>query len=69
MNVYASELKEYDSKKSQYIGELLKAVNKRSHERDIAHERKISRENVQEDAEFWEKDKFLNKMYKQKLAE
>ena len=48
---------------------MLKDANKRSHEQDIAHERKISRENAQEDAEFWEKDKFLTKAYKQKLAE
>lgn len=42
MKAHASELKEYDSKKSRYIGDLLKDANKRSHERDIANERKIS---------------------------
>lgn len=69
MHAPEKKLKEHDSKKSRYIGDLLKAANKRSHERDIAYERKISREHAQEEAEFRGKDKFVTKAYKQKLAE
>lgn len=64
-----SKSKEPDIKKSRYIGDLLKASKIREHERDIAYERKISREQAQEEADFHGKDKFVTKAYKQKLAE
>ena len=58
-----------DTKKSRYIGDLLKASKTRERERDIVYERKISREQAQEEAEFHGKEKFVTKAYKQKLAE
>jgi coiled-coil domain-containing protein 55 len=69
MHAHEKKRKEPDTQKSRYIGDLLKAANKRNHERDIAYERKISREQAQEEAEFQGKDKFVTKAYKQKLAE
>ena len=56
-------------KKSRYIGELLKAAKQRERERDVIHERKVAKEQAQEEAEYMGKDKFVTKAYKQKLAE
>lgn len=69
MHAPETKPKEPDAKKSRYIGDLLKAAKTRERERDIAYERKISREQAQEEAEFHGKDKFVTKAYKQKLAE
>lgn len=69
MHALEKKLKEPDTKESRYISDLLEAAKKRGHERDIANERKISREQEQEEAEFQGKDKFVTKAYKQKLAE
>lgn len=58
-----------DPKKSRYICDLLKAAKRREKERDIIHERKIAKEQQAEDEEFGDKDKFVTKAYKRKLAE
>jgi coiled-coil domain-containing protein 55 len=61
-----TELKE---KKSRYVGDLLKASKQRERERDVIHERKVAKEQAQEEAEHLGKEKFVTKAYKQKLAE
>ena len=61
--------KKDDEKKSRYIGDLLQAAKRRDRERDVIKERKISKEQAQEEADFQGKDKFVTKAYKRKLAE
>ncbi|KAL3909527.1 MAG: hypothetical protein SGILL_008054, partial [Bacillariaceae sp.] len=58
-------------RKSKYIGDLLKAAKVRERERDVIHERKIAREQAEEDAqdEYAGKEKFVTKAYKRKLEE
>ena len=58
-------------KKSRYIGDLLKAAKKREKERDAIYERKVAREQAEEDAqaEYVGKEKFITKAYKRKLEE
>ena len=58
-------------RKSKYIGDLLKAAKVRERERDAIYERKVAREQAEEDAkeEFAGKEKFVTKAYKRKLEE
>ena len=58
-------------RKSRYIGDLVKAAEKRKRERDIAYERKVAREQAAEeaDSDFRGKDKFVTAAYKRKLEE
>lgn len=61
-----------DSKESRYIGDLLKAAEQRKQERDVAHERKVARDQAAEEEaepEFRGKDKFVTAAYKRKLQE
>lgn len=60
-----------DERKSKYIGDLLKAAKVRERERDAVFERKIAREQEEEDAkeEYQGKEKFVTKAYKRKLEE
>ena len=67
-----SDVKINDSKQSRYTGDLLKAAEQRKHERDIAYERKVAREQAAEeeaDPEVRGKDKFVTAAYKRKLEE
>jgi hypothetical protein len=63
--------KSNDERKSKYIGDLLKAAKVRDQERDAIFERKIAREQEEEDAkeEYQGKEKFVTKAYKRKLEE
>jgi coiled-coil domain-containing protein 55 len=60
-----------EERKSKYIGDLLKAAKVRERERDAIYERRIAREQAEEDAkeEFSGKEKFVTKAYKRKLEE
>lgn len=69
MHAAPKKSKEPEEKKSRYIGDLLKAAKQRERERDVIHERKVAKEQAQEEAEYRGKDKFVTKAYKQKLAE
>ncbi|KAG7350783.1 coiled-coil domain containing protein [Nitzschia inconspicua] len=63
--------KAQEDRKSKYIGDLLKAAQVRERERDAIYERRIAREQAEEDAkeEFSGKEKFVTKAYKRKLEE
>lgn len=63
--------KEEEERKSRYIGDLLKAAKKRERERDIIYERKVAKEQAEEDAQadYQGKEKFVTKAYKRKLEE
>ena len=65
------EDKSSEPKKSRYITDLLKAAKTRERERDAIHERKVAREQAEEDAqeEYQGKEKFVTKAYKRKLEE
>jgi coiled-coil domain-containing protein 55 len=56
---------------SKYIGDLLKASKKRERERDVIYERKLAKEQAEEDAQadYQGKEKFITKAYKRKLEE
>lgn len=69
MHAASNKPKEPEEKKARYIGDLLKAAKHRERERDVIHERKVAKEQAQEEAEYQGKDKFVTKAYKQKLAE
>ena len=60
-------------RKARYISTLLQTANKRKREQDIAHERRVAREQAAEEQsnaeEFAGKEKFVTKSYKRKLAE
>ena len=59
-------------KKSRYIGDLLKAADKRKQERDFVYERKMARELAAEeeaDPEMRDKERFVTAAYKRKLEE
>ena len=60
-----------EERKSRYIGELLQAAEKRKKERDIVYERKVAREQAQEEesADFRGKEKFVTAAYRKKLEE
>lgn len=60
------------SKDSRYIGDLLKVAKQRKHERDVAYERKVARDQATEeeaDSELRGKEKFITASYKRKLEE
>eukprot|EP00521_Asterionellopsis_glacialis_P009818 CAMPEP_0195289488 /NCGR_PEP_ID=MMETSP0707-20130614/5745_1 /TAXON_ID=33640 /ORGANISM="Asterionellopsis glacialis, Strain CCMP134" /LENGTH=395 /DNA_ID=CAMNT_0040349501 /DNA_START=9 /DNA_END=1196 /DNA_ORIENTATION=+ len=58
-------------KNSRYVGDLLKAAERRKRERDVIFERKLAKEQAEEDAQedYQGKEKFITKSYKRKLAE
>jgi coiled-coil domain-containing protein 55 len=61
-----------EAKKSRYIGELLKTAQDRKLDRDIAMERKVAREQQQEEEDNIElrgKERFVTASYKRKLEE
>jgi hypothetical protein len=60
-----------DQRKSKYIGDLLKAAKVRQQERDAIFERKIVKEQNEEDnkEEYQGKEKFVTNAYKRKLEE
>jgi hypothetical protein len=59
------------NKSSRYIGDLLKAAEKRKRERDVVYEHKVAREQTIEDAQadYRDKGKFITSGYKRKLQE
>jgi coiled-coil domain-containing protein 55 len=60
-----------EERSSKYIGDLLKASKKRERERDVIYERKLAKEQAEEDAQadYQGKEKFITKAYKRKLEE
>jgi hypothetical protein len=60
-----------ENRKSKYVGDLLKAAKVRERERDAIYERRIAKEQAEEDAkdEYSGKEKFVSKAYKRKLEE
>lgn len=54
---------------SRYITNLLKTAEKRNQEQEIVYERKVVKEQAQEDPEFEGKEKFITSSYRRKLAE
>lgn len=60
-----------EERKSRYIGDLLKAAKKRERERDVVYERKVAKEQAEEDvqADYQGKEKFVTRAYKRKLEE
>ena len=56
-------------KESRYIADMMKKAAKRNFELELAHERKLAREQAAEEGEFAGKDKFITSAYKKKLAE
>jgi coiled-coil domain-containing protein 55 len=65
-----SKVEEKD-RKSRYVGDLLVNSKKREREREAIHERKVAREQAEEDAheDYRGKEKFVTKAYKRKLEE
>jgi coiled-coil domain-containing protein 55 len=70
-NTNTNKSSEEQAGKSRYIGDLLKAAKKRERERDVIYERKVAREQEEEDAQadYKGKEKFVTKAYKRKLEE
>jgi len=68
-----SDKKDGEEKKSRYIGDLLKAAERRNRERELVIERKVAREQKEEEAqqgdEFRDKGTFVTAAYKRKLQE
>jgi coiled-coil domain-containing protein 55 len=62
---------EVKDRKSRYVSDLLINSKKRERERETIHERKVAREQAEEDAheDFRGKEKFVTKAYKRKLEE
>jgi coiled-coil domain-containing protein 55 len=62
---------EEKDRKSRYIEDLLSNAKKRERDREAIHERKVAREQAEEDAheDFKGKEKFVTKAYKRKLEE
>lgn len=60
-----------EKQKSRYIENLLQKAKERQYEREIVLERKIAKEQAEEDlnADYRDKDKFVTKSYKRKLEE
>eukprot|EP00934_Nitzschia_sp_Nitz4_P003666 Nitzschia sp. Nitz4//scaffold91_size79674//25029//25807//NITZ4_005360-RA/size79674-snap-gene-0.117-mRNA-1//1//CDS//3329560079//3656//frame0 len=60
-----------EPKKSRYIADLLKASKKRERERDAIFERKVAKEQAEEEQmeEYAGKEKFVTKAYRRKLEE
>ena len=55
----------------KYITNLIKTAGRRNQEQEIVHERKVAKEQAEEDAneQYEGKDKFITSSYKRKLAE
>lgn len=60
---------EQQERKPRYIQHLMKKAEQRNREHEIAYERKLAKERSQEDDLYADKDKFVTKAYKKKLAE
>eukprot|EP00546_Thalassionema_frauenfeldii_P008347 CAMPEP_0178918574 /NCGR_PEP_ID=MMETSP0786-20121207/13900_1 /TAXON_ID=186022 /ORGANISM="Thalassionema frauenfeldii, Strain CCMP 1798" /LENGTH=289 /DNA_ID=CAMNT_0020592295 /DNA_START=22 /DNA_END=891 /DNA_ORIENTATION=+ len=59
-------------RESRYMADLLKNAKRRNHDRDMAYERKMAREQEleeEENPEFRGKEKFITSAYKKKLEE
>lgn len=68
----SSSAKQEDDKKSKYIGDLLKAAERRKRTHDLVYERNVAREQAQEeeaDPELRGKDRFITTAYKRKLRQ
>jgi len=68
----ATENKPTEKRESRYMTDLLKNAKCRNHQRDMAHERKMVREQEEEEEEnpeFRGKEKFITSAYKKKLQE
>lgn len=53
----------------KYIEKLLKKAEQRQREQEIVYERKLAKERSTEDHLYADKDKFVTRAYKKKLAE
>eukprot|EP00980_Cylindrotheca_fusiformis_P001645 scaffold374_cov124-Cylindrotheca_fusiformis.AAC.4 len=60
-----------EERSSKYIGDLLKAAKQRERERDLIYERKLAKEQAEEDgqSDYQGKEKFITNAYKRKLEE
>eukprot|EP00271_Cylindrocystis_brebissonii_P011992 TRINITY_DN30020_c0_g1_i1.p1 TRINITY_DN30020_c0_g1~~TRINITY_DN30020_c0_g1_i1.p1 ORF type:complete len:400 (+),score=95.63 TRINITY_DN30020_c0_g1_i1:147-1346(+) len=58
-----------EQRKSKYIGHLMKKAEAREKEQEIVKERLLSKERAKEDHLFGEKEKFVTRAYREKLAE
>eukprot|EP00555_Chaetoceros_dichaeta_P005307 CAMPEP_0198269798 /NCGR_PEP_ID=MMETSP1447-20131203/42597_1 /TAXON_ID=420782 /ORGANISM="Chaetoceros dichaeta, Strain CCMP1751" /LENGTH=239 /DNA_ID=CAMNT_0043961525 /DNA_START=209 /DNA_END=928 /DNA_ORIENTATION=+ len=58
-----------EKKESRYVSDLLLHAKNRQQEREIIGERKIAREQAEDEKEYIGKEKFVTKAYKRKLAE
>eukprot|EP00850_Spirogloea_muscicola_P019022 SM000181S03547 [mRNA] locus=s181:167199:169604:- [translate_table: standard] len=56
-------------RESKYIGKLLDKAKQREREQDVVYERKLAKERAAEEHLYGDKDKFVTKAYRQKLAE
>lgn len=56
-------------RKPRYIQHLMKKAEERNREHEIVFERKLAKERSEEDHLYADKDKFVTKAYKKKLAE
>ncbi|XP_050373771.1 uncharacterized protein LOC126791365 [Argentina anserina] len=56
-------------RKPRYIQHIMKKAEERNREQEIVFERKLAKERSQEDHLYADKDKFVTKAYKKKLAE
>jgi coiled-coil domain-containing protein 55 len=65
----SKEQQEPQKKESRYMKDLLKQAKKRNYQRDMAHERKLAREQEAEEGEFGKKEKFITSAYKKELEE
>lgn len=61
--------KEPEERKSRYIGDLLQSAQQRQREREMAMERKIAKEQAEEEDDYRDKQKFVTAGYKRKLEE
>jgi len=58
-----------EKKESRYVSDLLLHAKNRQQEREIIGERKIAREQAEDEKEYIGKEKFVTKAYKRKLVE
>eukprot|EP00850_Spirogloea_muscicola_P014383 SM000103S09475 [mRNA] locus=s103:100345:102762:- [translate_table: standard] len=56
-------------RESKYIVKLLDKAKQREREQDVVYERKLAKERAAEEHLYGDKDKFVTKAYRQKLAE
>lgn len=54
---------------SRYISNLLKSSQRRAQEQEIIYERKVAKEQAEDNMEYEGKEKFITSAYKKKLAE